>query len=365
MRNVSALVMVLAPFVPADAPQLFRTALVLAGGLGFAAFRAVGLVGNSPLIGEITAGESRGRFLSGNWARATTTNFLTLIGVILILRYAPEVWVFQLIIAFGAAVGIYVGSVLMRVPESAVPRHSARKPIREVLRRVWHIPAMRKTLYAWAAGFAAFTVVIPFAVITLKNGYGLSDSTALMFTLLTLAGGFFASLVNGTVADTVGPRPLLIIYVSILALIAAFWAFAPAQFSIAPVVIAFFLAGFGKFGILVVTNHYFLNIVDGTDRVGSAILLRMVSGAAAGLIGAVIGGGILGLLHSLGLEGIDIYRSYFRIAAVGLLLMVPVVSRLDRLEEWPVVQAGLLLLQPWRIAAMRRHAARGAEDSQE
>jgi MFS family permease len=87
----------------------------------------------------------------------------------------------------------------------------------------------------------------------------------------------------------------------------------------------------------------------------------MVSGAVAGLIGAVIGGGILGLLHALGFEGIDIYRNYFRVAAVALILAVLLVRRLDRLDEWPVRQAALLLLRPWRIVRMRREQTGRAE----
>jgi hypothetical protein len=357
LRNLSVLILVIAPFLPVDAPQWARTAIILAGGFGFAAFRAVGLVGNSPLIGEITTGADRGRFISGNWVRATTAQLLTLVVVIIVLNRVPRTWVFQMLIGFGGMLGMYVGWVLSHVPESTVPRRSARKPIAEVLSRVWHLPPMRKTLYAWSSGIAAFTVVIPFAVITVKNGYGLSDYEALSLSLVTLSGGMLASIVNSIVADRVGPRPLIIIYVSVLALVGVYWGMAPAEFYLIPTLLAFFLAGYSKFGVIVVINQYFLSIVEGGDRVGSAMVMRIVSGAVAGLIGAVIGGGILGVLHGLGFEGMDIYRTYFRIAALGLVALIPVVrrlDRLDRLEEWPVRDAVLLLLRPWRILRMRR-----------
>ncbi|MFP3960509.1 MAG: MFS transporter, partial [Spirochaetaceae bacterium] len=339
LRNLSVLILVVAPFLPADAPQWVRTAIILTGGFGFAAFRAVGLVGNSPVIGEITTGADRGRFISGNWVRTTAGQLLTLVAVIIVLNRVPQTWVFQMLIGFGGALGIYVGWVLSHVPESTVPRHSARKPLSEVLSRVWHLPSMRKTLYAWASGIAAFTVVIPFALITVKNGYGLSDYEALSLSLVTLSGGMLASMVNSIIADRVGPRPLIIIYIAVLALVGVYWAMAPAAFHLIPTLAAFFLAGYSKFGLIVVINHYFLSVVEGGDRVGSAMVMRIVSGAAAGLIGAVIGGGILGLLHSLGFEGMVVYRTYFRIAALGLLLLVPVVRRLDRLAEWRVRDA--------------------------
>jgi MFS family permease len=358
LRNVSALLMIAAPWLPPHTPQPARTALILVGGFGFAAFRAIGLVGNSPIIGEVTSEGDRGRFLSGNWTRATSSQLVALVAMIVLLRVADEMWMFQMVIAIGAALGMYVGALLATVPESQVPRLSARKPLKEVLFRVWHIRRMRRLLFAWAASFAAFTLIVPFATITIKNGYGLSDYQALTFTLLTLAGGITASVVNGVVADRVGPRPLLVIYVAMLAGIALYWAAAPDRLLLVPTGIVYFLAGYAKFGILAASNHYFLNIADGSDRVGSSMVLRAISGAVAGLVGSVIGGGILAILNGMGLEGLSIYRTYFRIAIVALLAIIPVVRALDRLDEWPVRRVVVLLIQPHRILRMWRAARR-------
>lgn len=354
LRNVFALLMVFAPFIPVGMPQSFRTGLILLGGLGFAAFRAVGLVGNSPLIGEITIDSDRGRYLSGNWIRGTISQLLSLVVVILILQSTPRIWVFQAVIGFGAILGLYVGSVLMRVPETESPRRSAQKPLGEIVRRVWSTPKLRRLTAAWAAGFAAFTMVIPFAIITLKNGYGLTDSQALLFTLVTLAGGTVASIVNSIVADEVGPRPLMILYVIALGGIAVFWAFAPERFLIIPTFFAFFVGGYSKYGLLVVTNHYFLNISDTGDRVGTGMLLRIISGTTAGLIGAVLGGGILGWLGTHGYEGISIYRTYFRIAAITFLGLIPIMVLTDKLAEWPLLRVCGLLFRPREIIKLRR-----------
>jgi MFS family permease len=354
LRNSSALVMILAPFVPADAPQIYRTLLVLAGALGFAAFRSIGLVGNSPLVGEITADYERGRFVSGNFTRTTITETICLLLVIIILRIQPATWVFQVLIGIGAGVGIYVGWLLTRVPESALPRRSARKALPEVLSRVWKTAQMRKTLFAWAASFAAFNLVIPFMLITVKNGYGLSDYEALILSMVTILGGVLASLVNGVIADKVGPRPLIIIYISMLAVLGAFWAFAPGELNLVFTVLAFFLGGYAKLGLLVTTSHYFLNTADHTDRVGASMVLRIVSGAVAGVVGGFIGGAILGALNSAGLEGMAIYRTYFRLTLVVLLAMVPVAWRLDRLAgEWSLRDSVGLLLRPDRIWRMK------------
>lgn len=360
LRNSSALIMLLAPFVPDGTTQGFRTALVLLGAFGFAAFRSIGLVGNSPIMGEITTSTERGRFMSGNWTRATVTQIISLIVVITVLRFSPETWVFQLLIAAGAAVGIYVGALLRRVPESGAPRASASKPAREIMSRVWRAPRLRKTLYAWAVSFASFNLVLPFAMITVKNGYGLSDYQALLLSLVTLAGGVTASLVNGVVADRVGPRPLAIVYVALLLVLALFWSFAPAELVVGPTALAFFLAGYSKFGLLLVTNHYFLNVSEASDRVGTSMVLRIVSGAVAGLIGGVLGGVILTILRSVGLSGMDVYRGFYRIAVLAIAAMLPVMVRLDKLDEWPLSRAALLLLRPRIILRMHQERRNSA-----
>lgn len=360
-RSVSAGLLVLAPFVPPEMPQILRTSIVLLGAFGFAAFRAIGLVGNSPLLGEITTDGARGSFLSGNFVRTTSTQLLTLVVVILLLRNAAATWVYQVVIGIGAALGVYAGILLSRVPESQAPRLSARKPLREVFLRVWQIPRMRKLLFAWAAGFGAFTLVVPFALITIKNGYGLADHHALLFTLLTLFGGTVSGLVNGIIADKVGPRPLLIIYALLLALVALYWSVAPDSLWIFPTGLVFFAAGYCKFGIMMVSGHYFLNVAVESDRVGSSMVLRALSGAIAGLVGSVLGGGVLAFLDGAGYGGMEIYRIYFRVVLGAFAVIIPVVLSLERLEEWSLRNAAILHFRPRRILGMRPSSDADAE----
>jgi nitrate/nitrite transporter NarK len=274
--------------------------------------------------------------------------------VIIVLGSDAETWVYQLVIGFGAALGFYNGIVVSGVPESDSPRRSAQKPLGEVLRRVWRQGSMRRLLFAWAAGFAAFTLVLPFAIITLKNGYGLTDQNALIFSLIALCGGTVSGIVNGVIADHVGPRPLMVLYMLLLLLVALYWAFAFETLLLIPTGIAFFVAGYAKYGILMMSGHYFLSIAVETDRVGSSMVLRAISGAIAGLVGSIIGGGLLGVLNGMGLEGMATYRTYFRLILVAFLILIPTVYALHRLSEWPLRKTAILHFRLRRIAKMKR-----------
>ena len=358
LRGISASVMIAAPFFVSEDLQWARSAIIIGGAFGFSAFRSIGLVGNTPMIGELTSSSDRGRFVSGNWARATLSQMATLSVVIVMLQYADRTWVFQIVIAIASVIGIYSGHLITRVPESRTPRESARVPLWEATLRVWNTPRMRRLLFAWAAGFASFTLIEPFAIITVKNGYLLSDYQALLLSLCTLAGGTSANIVNGRIADHVGPRPLMVIYASALAGLAVFWAFAPSRFLPLLVAVAFFLSGYAKFGLLATANQYFLSVADRSDRVGSAMILRATSGAVAGIVGSLIGGGLLSFFASRGLEGVVLYRTYFRVAIWGFLLIIPAIWRLERLREWSVRRAALLFLQPRRIIEIGRRKGR-------
>lgn len=352
LRYLCASLLIVAPLAgPAEAGVL-RTALVLLGAFGFAAFRSIGAVSHTPLFGEVTSAEERGQFLYGTFVRGTATHFVALILVILIMTRIDGLWVYQVLLGIGTLVGFYASLQLAQIPESSSGRTSARAPILGKVSRMVRDRHMRRLIVGWCSGFTAFTLVIPFMVITLKNGYGTSDYTALSFSLLVLLGGIVSSLANGAISDRVGPRPLLVIYTAGIIGVALFWAVAPSAYLPVALGVSFFVAGLCKVGIIVGLGHYFLSSAGEDERVGGSLFLHMLGGAAAGLAGSVIGGGILQLLHGWGLTGLDPYRAYFRIALVLLIALFIGVYRLQRLRDWRVTSILGLLLSPRDLRAL-------------
>jgi HEAT repeat protein len=352
LRYVSASLMIVAPFLAGLGGQTLVTATILAGAFGFALFRSMGAVANTPLIGEVTTPEERGRFMSGNFVRANSTYLLSMAAVIMVLRSVDQIWVYQIVLGIGCAVGFYASTVLARIPESHTPVNSARISLAESFRYIWQNDSVRRLLFAWAAGFVSFVAVIPFSMITVKNGYGVSDYSALFFSLPLVAGGIASALGNGVIADRVGPRPLLILYTSGLFAVALFWAFAPSTFFVLPVGLAFFVAGLCKTGVIVTLGHYFLSMVDEDNRVGASLFMRILGGASAGLAGSVIGGSLLELLHDVMQADMDVYRTYFRLIIAVLAVLLIVVTRLRPLAEWRIRSILGLLLSPRDLRAL-------------
>ncbi len=352
LRYASAMLMLLAPPLAALGLPELGVATIMVGAFGFAFFRSIGAVANTPLTGEITTAEERGSFISGNTARVQSTYIVTMALVVLALRLSDALWVYQVIIGVGCTVGFYASTVLAGVPESIEPQRSARVSLVTVVRELFATTRLRRLFLGWCAGFVSFAAVIPFAMITVKNGYGLSDYQALFFSLVLVVGAISSALVNGLIADRVGPRPLVIIYVAGLIAVAGFWALAPQTFYPVVVGAAFFVAGVCKTGIITGLGHYFLSAASQSQRVGSALVMRVGSGAAAGVTGSVIGALLLDLLRGGGLEGLAVYHGYFRIMLVPLALFLLAVIRLERLSEWRISNILGLMFSPRDLRAL-------------
>lgn len=359
LRYVSIVVIVFAPFL--DESPVAASLLILAGTLGFNLFRAMGLTAGTPLVGEITTDRDRGRYISGNVVRERIAYSVAMVAAVLLLRTTDSVWPYQVIIVLGCALGIASSRILASVPESSSGSESARKPIRESFRELFARSSRRRLVVGWCAGFSAFALVIPFSVIAVKNGYQLSDEVALIFSVLTIVGGILASAANGVLSDRVGPRPLLILYAAGLWVCSLFWALAPGELYPILVGIVFLLAGFCKIGILINLGHYLLSLVDGSERVGANLFVRMISGAAAGLAGSVLGASLLEGLKRFSVTGMAVYRTYFAVITIVLIPLVFALYRMKRLSEWRVRRVLKLLVSPRHLRSMLIQHAQGGE----
>ncbi|MCF7854319.1 MAG: MFS transporter [Candidatus Pacebacteria bacterium] len=363
VRYMFAASVIFAPFFSESFVPWLVPFILMAGYLGLMVFRSIGTVATQPLVGEITTDRDRGRFIS-HYAMLTAIIYLVaMVGIIWALRRWDRMGTYHLIIAIGCVVGFVSAYVLTTIPESAGPRQSARQPIRKSLRKVFKHKPYANLLVAWCAGFISFAVIIPFAIMAVKNGYGTSDYEALTYSALILVGSIIAAFVNGVIADHVGPRPLVILYFAGFFAVCLIWAFAPATLIPLLVGTSFFVAGFCKQGLIVGLGHYFLSLVSQDDRVGVGLFTRMFSGAAAGLAGAVVGAGLLRVLPLMALSDLDVYRLYFRIIAVLLIPLLMSLWKLPRLKEWSIRNVLGLFLSPRDLRAMiALNRVRGTEN---
>lgn len=328
IRYPAVLLLVIVPWLPS---QWLKTAVMLVGAFLFAVFRAVGVINMHPLNGEITSDEDRGAYLHTNFALFNATYVVAVIATIVVTRVFDATWVYQGMVGVAVVVGLVSLIVLRGVPESGAGRQAAREPFLALLRDVRHTIRLGILIPAWAGGQMAFGLVVPFAVMLIKNGYGIDDHTALFFTLLTLLGSVASGVINRRLTARVDPDRLVFRYVCILVALAAFWAFAPRDVIFPLIGAAFFLGGISRAGIIVGLQHHLISNNRPEHRMHVSLLVELTGSAVSGLTGTIIGGSLLQYFGSHR-TGIDVYHGYFR-AILALLVVAAIVVwrvRLDR-----------------------------------
>ena len=364
LRYASILLLVLAPYA-ASLGEWAATGTIMIGAFGFAFFRSLGVINSRPVIGEITTPDEQGRYVYGNFARFSVVNLASMGLAVVVMQNFDAVWVYQVIIGIGAAVGFVGAYVLSTIPETGASREIAKVPIKEAASELFSDTKRRRTVWAFGAGISVIVLVIPFATITTKGGYGVPDHQALLFTLLVATGGVLSSLFNREISDHVGPRPLLIIYAFGFAAVSAYWALAPESYNPVITGATFVISGFCRIGIFVGLSHYLLSVSNSKNRLATTLFSEIVGGATAGLAGSVIGASLVGAFQSAvgGMEG---YRWYFRVIFLVIVLCIVVIARLRRVRDWRVPEVLGLFLTPrdlWALYTLNRLEGHGTPRS--
>ncbi len=294
---------------------------LMTGAFLFYGFRAAGVIMGQPLIGEITTSENRASFLGFSSGLFQLTGMISLILITVFLRLWDNVWVLSALILLGSCTGIGSSRFLRRIDETEKLRESARRPIFSEMRVALRNPFFRRQLLTGFILNLSGIMTGPIGMLTLKRGYGVSDTKALLFTMAQFAVSIVMSQLMGKISGRLGPRRVVVAGFGIQASMCLFWIFAPSgfcwQYLIWP-----FLIGSGV-GICVgnAMTHYFLQTIPVKNRVASSMSLALATGAGAGIAGMLLAGGLVKWAGSLaGTEGLGQYRLYFALV-LGLVLI--------------------------------------------
>ena len=186
----------------------------------------------------------------------------------------------------------------------------------------------------------AIIMMAPIAILTMKRGYGVSDTQAILFSIVQFASSIAATQISGKITEKIGPRKVAIYSYMLIFPICLFWLFAPAAVS-SVWMWGLFALPFILIGAMMVSAqnamvHYFLMAVPKERQVASSMFISVVTGAAAGVTGMFVAGGLLKLAERFLGSGLPMYRAYFVAAGVLFLAGLTQVVRLV-----PVIDAFL------------------------
>lgn len=349
-RNLFASMMILSPTLQKIWHPSAGLAILMISVFGFFSFRSMGITAHTPLLGDITSPNDRGDFIARVWFHSNFFLFLVIIVIAYVLSKNSTVSTFQKIVSFGCATGFISSIFLFKIPESVGAKQSGQEPLKKAIAYLSRNAIAKKLLIAWIFVISGNALILPFSMLSLKKGYDYSDQGALIFALIQITGGLLVSYLNRLLLDRVGPRPMLFLYTCGLCLVSFLWVIAPGEFIFFNIMLIFFIAGMCSAGNNTSLSHYFLSYIPIVHRVGASLSINIISGLSAGLAGGLLGGTFLKIINELGFSGLNVYRIYFGLIFLFLLLVLTQVFRLKPVEDRRIkdVLSILFSIRDWR-----------------
>lgn len=330
-RNVAALLVAVSALIQ-PLSQYLAWGLLLLGSFLFYGFRAAGVVMSQPLIGDITNNMDRARLIARSTGLFYVSGLVAMVTISLILGHYDSLWVLVGIIVAGACCGVTASTFVRKIDETSAIRRSAQAPLFPQLKTAFFDSTLRRQICAGFMVNLAIIMMAPIAILTMKRGYGVSDTQAILFSIVQFASSIAATQISGKITEKIGPRKVAIYSYMLIFPICLFWLFAPAAVS-SVWMWGLFALPFILIGAMMVSAqnamvHYFLMAVPKERQVASSMFISVVTGAAAGVTGMFVAGGLLKLAERFLGSGLPMYRAYFVAAGVLFLAGLTQVVRL-------------------------------------
>lgn len=329
-RNIAVLIVAMA--IPATLwfSKGLAIALLLGGSFLFYGFRAAGVVMSQPLVGEICDASNRGRFIAASNTLFYFNGFLALIIITLLLKWSSNIWMLFLIIVAGSALGITSSTFVRNIHETDRIQNSAKEPIWDKIGYVLRLRVIRRQIFAGMICYLAYMLTVPVSMLTLKRGYGISDTQALFFALVQLGATVAAGYLQSWIADKFGSRKMILISYYNFLVLSLFWVAAPGKFSFIFLSSPFLAGACGNIGITNALTQYYLDTVPKKLQIVSSMIISICTGVLAGLMSMVIASSLLKLAAYWNTSDnpLTTYRIYFICLCVLLPLQGILVHRL-------------------------------------
>ncbi len=308
----------------------------------FHAFRGVGIVSHSPIIGSLSEGKDRGSFL----ARFQITTHLMLLSsgvlIALVLGKNAPLSRYSIFIISGMILGILASMVVFRFPESrAMQEGASRKLLISVLEALKN-PSFRKFIGVFAViSFVAGTAR-PFLIVFVKQAYNQSDQAVMFFVVIGSFGAVLAGLFTRKILDRIGAKPLYVMYVVLLLFSFTFPVLSPRLEGVEILIFLggmFFLFTLSAAGEENAAQNYFYALSKPEEQLNLGVLYFLVFGTM-GAAGSFLGGVVIEGLYLVGVETPrEVFRFFF-IALAGILCIAVVfMTRLERLGAFSMKNA--------------------------
>jgi len=316
--------------------------LIVVGTLGFQMMRGVGMVSNSPILGDLSEGKDRGEYLSRlqilNQAVSVITGVLIamLLGgdTVPISRYTP-------FILTGIVTGIAGSLLLFRLPRHIGSIQKGRESFKAAARRAFADRSFRRFMTVFSLMTCIAGMSRPFIIVYAADIFRMNDSATMYLSVIGSLGALAMGFVAQLLLDRLGAKPILVFFTGTFLLGLVPFLVAPRLAGLNAFLflgLAFFVFNFGTMGQENSSQPYFYAMVKPEDQLDFGILYFFIFGVG-GTLGSLAGGGLIDALLGLGFPPVLSHRIFFGVLFVSTFLLLVSLFRLEALGAFSVSRA--------------------------
>ncbi len=327
LRAVSMSLLLVTPFFAKQGRYHIALGLTLLGATLFHLCRGIGLIGNNPILQELSVGADRGSYMTLIQIINSATAMFASFALALLLGKNPNLGLYSVIMLVGIATGVFSGILMYKMPEPAQTNNSTSINFFKVLKEAFSKDSFRNFILIFLIVSFVSAIARIFVVVYSREVFLQTDGMVSLFTVFGGLGSLMMGLINKLLLDRVGAKPLYITTTIVALLSMLPVVFFPSSAIENTVTVILFLAtlhfiiNFGFIGTEGVAQNYFFALIPPQDTLNMGIVYYFVFGLA-GASGSFMAGL---LLDGFSKMGITIFLSYKILYGILILLLALVI----------------------------------------
>ena len=335
LRSACVALLLVVPLLIGRGYRFMGFAVLVAALFGFQLFRGIGLISNSPVMGELSTGRDRGAYLARVQITASVSAVCSSAITALLLVEDSPLWRFSFCFSLGVTAGLVASSLAVRLPEPPSVQQGGSISLLQSFATAMKQSSFLRFLISFALLGAVTGIGRTFLVVYVKQIYDQPDRAVAFYTMIGHVGIGFMGILARQVMDRLGAKPIYIFF-ALIFLVSLLPIVAPVRIvgSLAIVLFSmllFFLNTLGLSGVEYCAQVYFFGLVSPKERLNLGVVYFLTLGLG-GSIGVAVGGAVLqAMQETLTLPAEQIFSLFF--GGLSLLLIGGVVFGLARLER--------------------------------
>jgi MFS family permease len=343
-RAVGMIPIVLAPLAAYFERHEMALGLTMLGVCIFHLLRGIGMIGNNPVLSNLSSGPDRGSYMTLIQIINSAALMVSGFAVAIILGRNPPLFLYSIIFSVGIIFGVISGVLIRKVPEPPTEEQSERISFAGMFKEAFSQQSIRLFLMILLIVVLVSGVSRTFLVVYAREVFNQDDGMVLMYSVVGGLGNLLVGLLIRFLVDRIGAKPIFIICVilSLVTLIPIvfFPMTAVGNITLAIIFLSFlfFMLTFGFMGCEGIAQTYFMGLVPPEKMIDMGMLYFFIFGVA-GAGGSFLAGLLLDLFAGLGFSPIMSFKMLYAMVAVLTAIALLLQRKLTPLGALPLAGA--------------------------